>query len=126
MPIDPAATCHYYLHDSSTSFRLQLSGDLSGDTVRDVEQAWHTACSTIGGRQLVVDITGLRSMDEKGRQLIENWRRQGAVLVAGSGGAKDHRSSAHWVQIPRLLFGRRNGRSARSINILMSLLDFFP
>jgi hypothetical protein len=72
------------MHDSSAEFRFQLLGDLSGDGVRDVEQAWRTASSTIGERRFVVDITNLTSIDDEGRELIEKWHRIGALLVANS------------------------------------------
>src|SRR5258708_5979315 len=81
-------TLLYYIHDSSTEFRFQLSGDLSGDGVREVEQAWRTAFSTIGERRFVVDITNLSGMDESGRALIEKWHHRGALLVAKSCKAK--------------------------------------
>src|SRR5258708_11569101 len=76
------------MHDSSAEFRFQLSGDLSGDGVRDVEQAWRTASSTIGQRRFVVDVTNLTGIDDEGRELIEKWRRTGALLVANSSEAK--------------------------------------
>jgi hypothetical protein len=81
-------TLLYYMHDRAAEFRFQLSGDLSGDSVRDVEQSWCTASSTIGERRFVVDITNLSSIDESGRELIEKWHRRGALLVVKSCNAK--------------------------------------
>ena len=76
------------MHDSSAEFRFQLSGDLSGDGVRDVEQAWRTASSTIGQRRFVVDVTNLTGIDDEGRELIQKWHQIGASLVAKSCEAK--------------------------------------
>ncbi len=55
----------YYLHDGSHAFRFQLRGRLSLETVRDLEQAWRTASSTIGERQVVFDISGLTTIDSR-------------------------------------------------------------
>jgi hypothetical protein len=77
-------TLVYYMHDGSAEFRFQLSRDLSGDAVRDVEQAWRTASSTIGDRRFVVDVTNLTGIDDEGRELIQKWHRIGALLVANS------------------------------------------
>jgi hypothetical protein len=76
------------MHDSSAEFRFQLSGDFSGDGVRDIEQAWRTASSTIGQRRFVVDVTNLTGIDDEGRGLIDKWHRIGASLVAKSCEAK--------------------------------------
>jgi hypothetical protein len=76
------------MHDSSAEFRFQLSGDLSEDGVRDVEQAWRTVSSTIGQRRFVVDVTDLTGIDDDGRELVQKWHRIGASLVAKSCEAK--------------------------------------
>ena len=82
---DPA----YYIHDGSTAFRFQLSGDLSGDGVRDLEQTWRTASSAFGGRPLVVDLSSVTGMDHAGRELLETWQLEGASMVVTSSAAKD-------------------------------------
>ena len=78
----------YYMHDGATAFRLELSGDLSVDSVRDLEQAWRTASSMIGGRCLVVDLSYLASIDDAGRELLDKWHAQGARFVAISSEAQ--------------------------------------
>lgn len=78
----------YYMHDSAAEFRLQLSGDFSGDPVRDVHQAWRTASSTIGERRFVVDVSSLTDIDGEGRELIDDWHSRGALIVANSSDAK--------------------------------------
>jgi len=72
----------YYIHDGSAAFRLQLSGDLSGEGVRDLEQTWRTASSVIGERRLVVDLSLVTGVDLAGRELLEAWQAEGAWLVA--------------------------------------------
>ena len=60
----------YYLHDGSRAFRFQLRGRLSLETVRDLEQAWRTASSTIGERQVVFDISDLTTIDASGQDVL--------------------------------------------------------
>jgi anti-anti-sigma regulatory factor len=74
----------YYLHDGSHAFRFQLRGRLSLETVRDLEQAWRTASSTIGERNVVFDISGVTTVDASGQDVLSRWRERGALLVASS------------------------------------------
>jgi len=74
----------YYLHDGSHAFRFQLRGKLSLETVRDLEQSWRTASSTIGERQVIFDISGLTEIDASGQHVLVGWRKRGALLMASS------------------------------------------
>jgi anti-anti-sigma regulatory factor len=78
----------YYMHDESAAFRFQLAGDLSQDNTGDLEQARQTASSTFGGRSLIVDVTGVTSIDAAGRELLDAWHKLGARLVVNSAKAK--------------------------------------
>ncbi len=71
----------YYMHDEAAAFRLQLAGDLSKDTTADLDQARETASSVFRGRPLIVDFTGIESIDTAGRKLIEKWHGLGAQFV---------------------------------------------
>jgi hypothetical protein len=74
----------YFIHHEPDAFRLELSGILSGDGAQSVYHAWRTALSIIGERPLVVDMTYIVDVDERGRTLIRLWRRHGARIVAAS------------------------------------------
>ena len=65
----------YYLHDESAAFRFQLAGDLSQESVLDLDQACETASSTFRGRDVIVDLTGVSSIDTAGRELLDRWRK---------------------------------------------------
>src|SRR5215510_4015221 len=78
----------YYMHDEAAAFRFRLAGDLSHSGTADLDQARQTASSVLGGRSLVVDLTGIVSIDTAGRQLIEKWRRLGAQFVVTTSLAK--------------------------------------
>src|SRR5260370_92101 len=64
-----------YLHDESAAFRFQLAGDLSEDGVPDLDQARQTASSVFGGRRLIVDVTGINSIDAASSELLDKWVR---------------------------------------------------
>src|ERR1700732_4491794 len=74
----------FYMHDGPSTFRFELSGNLAGSEVAKLDQAWRTASSTVIGKVLAVDLTFLRSADEKGRDLLVRWWRAGAHFVANS------------------------------------------
>jgi len=74
----------YYMHDASAAFRFQLSGDLSRERTQDLEQARQTASSVIGRRRLIVDLSGLASIDAAGRKLLKEWQVLGAQMTVSS------------------------------------------
>jgi anti-anti-sigma regulatory factor len=59
-----------------------LSGELTGQQVQDLEQAWITAQSILNGKELVVDVSGLTRADEFGVDLLTRMRGSGARLTA--------------------------------------------
>ncbi|HEX4169696.1 MAG TPA: hypothetical protein VHZ55_29890 [Bryobacteraceae bacterium] len=69
----------YYIHDGITSCRLQLIGELTESDVFDLNGCWRTAKTTLGKRQLVLDLHALRSVDEAGKQWLAGIAQDGAV-----------------------------------------------
>ncbi len=49
-----------------------------------VYQAWRTALSIVAGRPVIADITFVAEADERGRGVLQAWRRNGVRIVAGS------------------------------------------
>ncbi len=78
----------YYMHDGPAAFRFQLAGDLSQESTADLDQARQTASSSLGGRSLIVDLTGIENIDTAGRELIEKWHGLGAQVVVTTREAK--------------------------------------
>ncbi|MEN6607693.1 MAG: hypothetical protein ABFD60_10650 [Bryobacteraceae bacterium] len=74
-----------YQHDSHCAFRFVLRGALAGASVKQLEQAWKTATSTLKGKTLIVDTSKLTVVDEKGRQLLSRMAESGARLAARTG-----------------------------------------
>ena len=76
MPMD------MYQHDSAAMFRFVLRGDLAGDRVRELEHAWTAARSTLNGRLMVIDVSGIRDADPWGMELLSRMKESGARLTA--------------------------------------------
>jgi ABC-type transporter Mla MlaB component len=74
----------YYMHDGPSAFRFELAGDLDNEGARELHQAWRTASTTIGGHELIVDMTFVTKVDEEGRSLLAGWFANGARIVAKS------------------------------------------
>jgi hypothetical protein len=72
------------MHDGPKSFRFELSGPLTAEGARSLEQDWRTARSVAYGKTLVVDLSFVSEMDYEGQELMRTWHREGAELVAKS------------------------------------------
>jgi hypothetical protein len=84
----------YYMHDGPAAFRFELAGNLNEEGARRLDQDWRTASSVIGDRCLIVDMTFVTDVDERGRELLARWNREGARLVANS---ERSRELAEWI-----------------------------
>jgi hypothetical protein len=81
-------TLSYYMHDGSAAFSFELAGDLSDEGAREVEQAWRTATSVIGEKELLIDLSYVTGIDVAGYELLDKWHAHGARLVVISPEAK--------------------------------------
>ena len=71
-----------YLNDSVKRFEFVLTGDLADGAVRSLEQAWLTATSILGGKDVSVEVSGLTAADEAGVELLYRMTASGARLRA--------------------------------------------
>jgi len=78
----PITSMDMYQHDSATMFKFVLRGELIGSRVLDVEHAWNTARSILARKELVVDISGVTTVDARGVDLLLRMRDSGARLTA--------------------------------------------
>jgi ABC-type transporter Mla MlaB component len=101
----------YYMHDRFAAFRFQLAGDLSQETASDLDQARQTASSVLGGRCLIVDLTGISSVDNAGRELLDTWHGLGAQFVVTASEAKARIRSM--TGVPITYFGANSRASKR-------------
>ena len=93
------------MHDEVAAFRFQLAGDLSQGSTHDLEQARQTASSVFGGRCLIVDLTGITSVDTAGRELLDKWHELGARMVVISLEAKPRIQSI--TNVPITVVGKK-------------------
>jgi hypothetical protein len=71
-----------YQYDSAAMFRFTVQGDLQGTCVDELEHAWIAATSVLKGKELVVDISGVTSVDRTGADLLSYMRESGVRLTA--------------------------------------------
>ena len=71
-----------YQHDSAAMFQFVLRGELAGERAVELEHAWTTAKSILNGKELVVDVSGIKHADESGVDLLFRMRDSGARLTA--------------------------------------------
>ena len=113
----PTDRLMYYMHDEFAAFRLLLIGDLSQGSAAELDEARQTASSIFNGRPLIIDLTGIDSMDNAGRELITKWHGLGAQLVVTTPEAQariqsmtnmpivffETKSCSKWLRLPALL-----------------------
>jgi anti-anti-sigma regulatory factor len=107
----------YYMHDELAAFRLLLIGHLSQGSAAELDEARQTASSIFNRRPLIVDLTGIDSMDNAGRELIRKWHGLGAQLMVTSPEAQariqsmtnmpivflETKRRSKWLRLPALL-----------------------
>ena len=70
------------VHDNPQGLTFQLEGMLTGPSVRVLEECWQ---NTLAGRRplvLLLDLTGVTSIDAAGRACLTAMHRQGAEFIA--------------------------------------------
>lgn len=73
-----------YLHDEASVMRFKVQGALVGSCVTELESSCRTAASVLRGKTLVLDLTGVTSIDEAGRELLARMQREGPQLITES------------------------------------------
>jgi hypothetical protein len=79
-----SSTFKYYIHDSVAAWRLQLLGELSEAEVGELAGCWQTAKTTLGDRRLILDLRGLKTVDEAGKQWLAGMAQEGASYLPES------------------------------------------
>jgi len=77
----PSSTFKYYIHDSVSTLRFQLIGDLRDGNVTELNGSWETAQTTLQFRRLVLDLCGLSSTDEHGKRWLLKMKDVGAAFL---------------------------------------------
>jgi hypothetical protein len=71
----------YYIHDSVSTLRFQLIGDLQATNVTELNGSWETARTTLARRRLVLDVRQLRSADAAGDRWLFGMNETGAAFL---------------------------------------------
>jgi hypothetical protein len=74
----------YYIHDGIQACRFQLIGELTEAEVPELSGCWRTAKTMLGKRKLILDLRGLRSLDEAGTRWVTSMASEGAECVGAA------------------------------------------
>lgn len=69
-------------HSEAANMRLVLEGKLAGATVDELEKCWHEAPAKWS--TLLIDLTSVSFIDDRGKQLLKKMHDNGAKLVSTS------------------------------------------
>jgi anti-anti-sigma regulatory factor len=67
-------------HNESATMRLVLEGKLAGACVDELDKCWQQTLSN--GAPLLVDLTSVSYVDERGKQLLKRMHEHGAKLFS--------------------------------------------
>lgn len=71
----------YYIHDTTEAFRLQLFGELTEPEISELNGCWRTAKITLANRKLLLDLRGLKAVDDAGKQWLASMSTEGASYL---------------------------------------------
>ncbi|HMF76989.1 MAG TPA: hypothetical protein VK604_15125 [Bryobacteraceae bacterium] len=74
----------YYIHDSVNACRLELLGELSEKDLAEMSGCWQTAKTTLGARQLILDLRRLHGADAASSRWLANMAADGATYLPTS------------------------------------------
>ena len=70
------------VHHKPGALMFQLEGRLAGPWVRVLQECWQSTLAGRRVRSLLLDLTGVTSIDAAGRACLEGLHRQGAEFAA--------------------------------------------
>jgi hypothetical protein len=79
-----SASFKYYIHDSVSTCRLQLLGELQEKDIAELNGCWQTIKTTLKNRQLVLDLRRLDSTDSFGNRWLVEMGMEGATYLPAS------------------------------------------
>jgi hypothetical protein len=69
-------------HVLDDATRITLEGRLAGPWIGELERCWREAQQSAGGRQLIVDLTGVTFVEQEGKAVLARMYQEGADLLA--------------------------------------------
>ena len=74
----------FYIHDGAQALTLRIIGLLTKGAAAELERAWLTARSTLAGRELLIDLTDVISVDDDGQTVLRRLAGHGARFITTS------------------------------------------
>ncbi len=71
----------YYIHDSNEALRFQLTGELTEVDLPELNGCWLTAKTILRNRRLIIDLSGLKAVDEPGSRWLASMVANGAICI---------------------------------------------
>lgn len=69
-------------HDESAVTRLVIEGKLAGVCVDELDKCWHSEPAK--WKTLLIDLSGVSFIDDRGRELLKKMHDHGATLISSS------------------------------------------
>ncbi len=107
----------YYIHDAISACRLQLIGELTEADISDLNGCWRTARTTLGTRPIILDLHGLKSVDEAGKQWLAGMAQEGAIC-SPEGYLRDFVAGKHTAGVDAAAPAAKPGLLARLLGLL--------
>lgn len=98
----------FYIHDRAQALTIQICGVLTTGAAAEVEQTWLTARSTLAGRELLIDLSDVISVNDGGQPVLRLFAGHGARFITASDLTD---SLAHEIsqRMPKLFSSPRQG-----------------
>lgn len=73
------------IHGDGQDQTIQLEGKIAGPWVEEFDRTWHSLASSLGSKQLHLDLRGVAFVDARGRELLhEIYQKANACFVTDS------------------------------------------
>lgn len=73
------------IHGDGQDQTIQLEGKIAGPWVEEFDRTWHSLASSLGSKQLHLDLRGVAFVDARGRELLhEIYQKANARFVTDS------------------------------------------
>lgn len=79
-----ARPLQYFIHDDFDALRMEISGSLAGRAAQEAYDALRRESFMARRQPLVIDISYVTDLDERGQAILRAWRGQGAQIVASA------------------------------------------
>jgi hypothetical protein len=83
--MDQATMLKITVEESEGAETIKLEGKITGPWVDELNRTWHALTTSLGRRQLELDMRGVGFVDDRGRQLLrEIYQQTNAFFLADS------------------------------------------